>query len=315
MKHSRSKKYYLCIILMSLVPMQQEHASDFKTEAAHVIGATTIVGAIAYATYLHINQPTPAIIPDATTASIQSIIFDLDGVLCTTNKLLAFLEIGIPVTLWEIVNQMEFPSEKILFDSLADVPAKSTYHAYNKGLLIPQIMIDWQINAQSLSAIRTSIYNYLATAHQPESLKNWVLQSAMMMTDPVRFIGTRQTIPTNIKLLHELKEKGYKLYVLSNWDAASFPLFKTTFPEIFMHNGEETFNKIMISGNVGIVKPEASIFKKCLKKFHLTAQNILFIDDEPANVDAAKQLNIHTILCNPKDPQALRNHVIEYLTR
>jgi FMN phosphatase YigB (HAD superfamily) len=313
MKHSNTIKKYFLMILVALLPMQQLTTSGSKLTTTHIISSTAIVGAIAYATYLHLNQPATTTIPHASTSHIKSIVFDLDGVLSATNKLRAFREIGIPVTLWEIADQMQLPSEKILFDALAGVPAVSTYTSYNKGLRMPQIMIDWQTGAQELPIIRKSITDYLAIASQPESLKNWVVQSAMMMTDPTKFIATRQTIPTNIKLLHELKDKDYKLYILSNWDPTSFPLFKETFPEIFMHKGQDTFDGIMISGNVGIVKPEASIFKKCLHTFHLTAKNTLFIDDEPANIVAAQQSNIKTILCNPHNTQALRDHVIEQL--
>lgn len=308
------KKQFL-ILMLALLTIQQTQTSDSNMNRFYTISATAIVAALAYAAHLHINEPTSPTIPDATTSSIQSIIFDIDGVLSTTNKLQSFYEVGIPVTLWEITDQMQLPSEKILFDSLAGVPAISTYKSYNKGLLMPQIMIDWQTGAQSLSTIRTSIYNYLATAHQPESVKNWALQTAMMMTDPARLVNTRQAIQANVTLLHELKDKGYKLYILSNWDATSFPLFKAAFPEIFMHHGKETFDDIIISGDIGIVKPESSIFEKCLKKFHLTAQNSLFIDDEPANIAAANQLNIQTILCDPNNSQTLRDHIIEHLTR
>ncbi len=278
-----------------------------------IIGTAAIIGALGYGAYLHLNQPTPITIPDAKDANIQTIIFDIDGVLSATNKLRAFQEIGLATTLWEIIDQQTLPCEKMLFDALAGVQAVSTYTSYTKGLRIPQILVDWQCGTQSASIIQKSIADYLATSNLPESLKKWVLQSTIMMMHPKLFIATRQTIPANIKMLHELKDKDYKLYILSNWDPASFPLFQATFPEIFMHNNHPTFDGIMISGNVGILKPEIGIFTKCLNDFGLIADQTLFLDDEPTNIATAHQLGIHTILADPNNPQGLHNQVIELL--
>ncbi len=313
MKNNSTIKKQCLLLLIALLPMQQTTPSDYTIQRMYTIGATAIVGTLAYATHLHLSQPATPIIPDATNSTIKSIIFDMDGVLSTTNKLRAFYEVGIPTTLWEIIDQMEFPSEKLLFDALANVPAVSTAHSYTKGLQMPQIMIDWQTGAQSLPAIKKAITDSLTATDKPESIKNWVLQTAMMMTNPKKFVATRQTIPANVELLHQLKEKGYKLYILSNWDPNSFPLFKATFPDIFMHNKQETFDGIMISGNVGLVKPNDAIFEKCLSNFNLTAQTALFIDDEPANVTSAEKLGIRTILSNPHNPKALHDQVIQKL--
>ena len=278
-----------------------------------IICTAAIIGALGYGAYLHLNQSKPSTIPDTKDAKIQTIIFDIDGVLSATNKLRAFQEIGFAATLWEIIDQQTLPCEKMLFDALAGVPAVATYTSYTKGLRIPQIMVDWQCGTQSTAIIQKTITDHLATSNLPESLKKWVLQSTIMMMQPKLFIATRQTIPANIQMLHELKDKGYKLYILSNWDPASFPLFQTTFPEIFMHNNRPTFDGIMISGYVGVLKPEIQIFKKCLTDFDIIAQQSLFIDDEPVNIAAAKQLGIHTILADPNNPQAVRDDVIEQL--
>ena len=314
MQEKRSIKKYSIILLTALLSTAQLTTSNFFTNNnIQLISSAAIIGALGYGAYVQLNQPTPMTIPDAQHAKIQAIIFDIDGVLSTTNKLRAFQEIGFGTTLWEIIDQQTLPCEKMLFDALAGVSAVSTAKSYTKGLQLPQIMIDWQTGAQSAPIIQKSISDYLATSNLPESLKKWVLQSTIMMMNPQLFIATRQTIPANIILLHELKDKGYKLYILSNWDPASFPLFQATFPEIFMHNNSPTFDGIMISGNVGLVKPQAEIFTKCLNHFGLVAEKTLFIDDEPANIASATKLNIHTILANPHNTQAVRDRVIEQL--
>lgn len=252
-------------------------------------------------------------IPHASTSKIKNIVFDLDGVLCQTNKLQAFYEIGIPATLQLIYDLRTFPCEKMLFDTLAGVPALSTAKSYNKGLLLPCIMIDWQTNAQSLHAIQNSVQQYLKDAPFPQSQKNWALQSIRMMTTPVQFIATRQLILDNVQLVHELKSQGYHVYILSNWDKDSFPVFQHQFPELFEYNNHQTFDGIMISGDVGTLKPESKIFHQCLEKFQLNPTTTLFIDDEPANIAGAENLTIQTLLSNPTDTDNLRKNIIKIL--
>jgi beta-phosphoglucomutase-like phosphatase (HAD superfamily) len=316
MQKKPSIKKYFIIFFTALLSTAQLKTNNFLGDHTfQFISSAAIIGALGYAAYLQMNQPAPLTIPDAQHAKIEAIIFDIDGVLSITNKLRAFQEIGFGTTLWEIIDQQTLPSEKMLFDALVDVPAVSTAISYTKGLQIPQIMVDWQAGIQSAPSIQKSITQYLVTSNLPESLKKWVLQSTIMMMNPQLFIATRQTIPANINLPHELKDKGYKLYILSNWDPASFPLFQATFPEIFMHNHKPTFDGIMISGNVGLLKPQAEIFTKCLNDFDLKADKTLFIDDEPANIASATKLKIRTILANPHNTQAVRDELIEQLTR
>jgi FMN phosphatase YigB (HAD superfamily) len=254
-------------------------------------------------------------LPDASKTDIKSIMFDLDGVLCQTNKMKAFYDIGLPVTLNFIYDQQKLPSEKVVFDTLAGVPAKSIYQSYNKGLLMPQILIDWQTGLQSLVEIQETIKIYLQNAPFSESQKSWVMESVMMMTTPARFIGTRQIISANVRLLHELKKAGYKIYILSNWDTQSFPLFQKTFPEIFTYNNAPMFDGIMISGNVGTLKPESRIFKLALEHFNLKPASTIFIDDESANITAAKNYGILTILANPADPASVRTDLMNLLQK
>jgi len=301
MQASKIKAKYIVAMVIASISISQLYSNNLKFDLTNLISG-----------FYHTQKNS---LPDATSTSIKAVVFDLDGVLCQTNKMQAFYDIGLPVTLNFIYDQQKLPSEKVLFDTLAGVPAKSTYKSYNKGLLMPQILIDWQTGVQSLVEIQEAIKAYLQTAPFPESQKNWVMESVMMMTTPTRFIGTRQIISANVRLLHELKKAGYKIYILSNWDTQSFPLFQKTFPEIFTYNNLPMFNGIMISGNVGTLKPESRIFKLALEHFNLKPASTIFIDDESANITAAKNYGICTILANPADPASVRTDLMNLLQK
>ncbi len=252
-------------------------------------------------------------IPQATDSDIKFIIFDINGVLCTTNELQAAYETAGAISRF-ILELRELPSKRVLFDSLADVPAQSPYKVYYSQLYMPQIMIDWKSGAQKPVAIRKAIVDHFKTSKLPEAQKNWALQTALMMTDPERFIKIRKTIPANIALLGALKDKGYKLYVISNWDPNSFRLFQMKFPEVFTYKNQPIFDGIVTSGTAGILKPEPAIFEKCLADHHINPTHALFIDDEPANITTAdKEFGMYTILSNPKDTNKLKADLIDRL--
>ncbi len=55
------------------------------------------------------------------------------------------------------------------------------------------------------------------------------------------------------------------------------------------------FEGIVISGEVGVNKPDPRIFEHLLERFGIEPAKALFIDDSPANIDAATALGFRTI--------------------
>lgn len=59
---------------------------------------------------------------------------------------------------------------------------------------------------------------------------------------------------------------------------------------------ENTFHHIVISSEVGMVKPQPEIFEHMLAKMRIDPAASIFIDDNPKNVTAAQALGIHGIV-------------------
>jgi 2-haloacid dehalogenase len=93
----------------------------------------------------------------------------------------------------------------------------------------------------------------------------------------------------SIKILRELKGRGYPLYGLSNWSAETFPIVRSRY-DFF-----ELFDGIILSGDVKLIKPDPGIFELCLKMTGKPAGECLFIDDSQANIGAAQQIGFDTI--------------------
>ena len=96
------------------------------------------------------------------------------------------------------------------------------------------------------------------------------------------YMGNRKIVCGMVELLKKLKEKGHKLYVLSN--------FSVDFDEIIKKNNFEffsLFDGVFVSSFYQKVKPEGEIFDAFLHKYGLEAEDCFFIDDKEENVEAA----------------------------
>lgn len=96
--------------------------------------------------------------------------------------------------------------------------------------------------------------------------------------------------PRSVKLLKRLKEQGYGIYGLTNWSAETIPLAYAKYDFFSLFDG------IVVSGEEKIIKPDPEIFRILLERYNLTAEDTLFIDDSPANIEAARRLGFRTIL-------------------
>lgn len=96
--------------------------------------------------------------------------------------------------------------------------------------------------------------------------------------------------PRSVELLRRLKEQGYGIYGLTNWSAETIPIAFAKY-DFF-----KLFDGIVVSGEEKLIKPDLKIYRILLDRYNLIAENTLFIDDSPANIEAARQLGFQTIL-------------------
>lgn len=82
----------------------------------------------------------------------------------------------------------------------------------------------------------------------------------------------------------------YKLALLSN--SASEYLRD----ELARYDLEKYFDEIVISSEVGLIKPEPEVFEHIMQKLGVRPEECIFTDDNPKNTDAAQKLGIHGIV-------------------
>ena len=100
----------------------------------------------------------------------------------------------------------------------------------------------------------------------------------------------------NVNLALKLKQKGYPIYLLSNFPGDQFEKYR------LQNSFLDEFDDRIISGDVGLAKPDIKIYQLAIKKFNLNPEESLFIDDKIENTKGAEQAGIKTIqLQNPED--------------
>jgi 2-haloacid dehalogenase len=109
-------------------------------------------------------------------------------------------------------------------------------------------------------------------------------------------------ISGTVDVLAELRAAGVRLIALSNWSAEMFPIARARFDFLAWFEG------IVISGEVGVNKPDRRIFEHLAAQFEIEPETALFIDDSPANVDAASALGFRVIQFT--DATALRLQLV-----
>jgi len=89
------------------------------------------------------------------------------------------------------------------------------------------------------------------------------------------------------ELVERAKVGGYKTALLSNsWGMELYPIDRI----------RELFDVVVISGEVGLRKPDPDIFKLTVDKLGLEADACVFVDDHPGHLKAAQAAGMTTVL-------------------
>jgi 2-haloacid dehalogenase len=108
----------------------------------------------------------------------------------------------------------------------------------------------------------------------------------------------RGEITGSVEILAELRNKGHRLHALTNWSAETFPIARRRFDFL------KWFEDIVVSGEVGLAKPDPRIFALTIERCRLNPARTVFVDDSLVNVEAGRDAGMHTL--HFRDPQQLR---------
>ena len=101
-------------------------------------------------------------------------------------------------------------------------------------------------------------------------------------------------IEENVKILEEVKELGYRTYILSNYIIEAFSYISSKYSFLSLFDGQ------IISGVEKVIKPEKAIYELLLSRYNLAPEESLFIDDILFFLKPAKKLGMKTIWNRPE---------------
>lgn len=113
----------------------------------------------------------------------------------------------------------------------------------------------------------------------------------------IKFILTKEYLPKSYPLLEEnfnyikaLKDKGYKLFLLTNITEDSYNYINETI------NINSIFTGGIYSYQEHLIKPNPEIYELIIKRFSLNKNETIFFDDKEKNVKAAKETGLKSIV-------------------
>ncbi|WP_147200406.1 glucose-1-phosphatase [Pantoea sp. CCBC3-3-1] len=96
--------------------------------------------------------------------------------------------------------------------------------------------------------------------------------------------------PEVIQLMKKLRERGDRVVILSNTNRLHCSFWPTQYPEV-----QQAADKLYLSQDMGMRKPEARIYQQVLREEGVTADRAIFFDDNQENIDAARAAGIQSI--------------------
>jgi 2-haloacid dehalogenase len=99
----------------------------------------------------------------------------------------------------------------------------------------------------------------------------------------------RGEIAGTVAVVEALRARGRRLYALTNFSTETFPQARARCPSLAL------FEDVIVSGEVGLVKPDPRIFALAVERCRIDPARTVFVDDIPANVVAAQAHGFHAL--------------------
>jgi len=194
--------------------------------------------------------------PEIQSSKIKNIIFDLGGVLLNINPLLSLIE----------------------FEKISGLDQKEL----TMRLLSENIFEKFETGKLNNTQFRSELCRIInIKASDSEIDRAW---NTLLLDFPQH----------RVELVKQLR-KNYRIFLLSNTNNIHFDHYTREFNEKYGFRMTDLFEKLFLSHEIGIHKPDAGIYTYVLQNDGIVASETVFFDDSLANIEAAALQGIQGI--------------------
>ncbi len=134
----------------------------------------------------------------------------------------------------------------------------------------------------------------LGIIDRPKLMNQYSLEPGMTQEELKKLFTmieeTQEVLPGAYQLLEELHSKGFQLYSITDNTKELIAYHRKH--SNFMH----FFKDVVVSAEIGVLKPAREIYQELLERNNLTADSCVFFDDMELNVRGANAVGINGIL-------------------
>lgn len=198
--------------------------------------------------------------------------------------------------------------QRVFYDHARSLPAtreaRSIYATSplydDKGNKLPPIMIDLMIGNIDAKTLYKNIENMVGCSSYDKRLA--LIVARMLLSENLSTI-LKPSVEM-FALVRACKENGNKVIVLSNLDKDVIALLKQKHPILF-----SLFDEVVVSGEVHMAKPCKNIYTYVEKLMQADPQDLLLIDDQKENCDAAETAG-WSVFKFTQNPKALKKYLV-----
>ena len=157
------------------------------------------------------------------------------------------------------------------------------------------VPMSWHGEFDAGKAFATGVEERIALyPHEADLIRAWNERWPEMFTGPIE---------GSVAIMCELKNAGVSLFGITNYNREKFDEDASRF-EFY-----RWFDEIVVSGDVGMVKPDSRIYRLLIERVGFDPARGVFIDDRLENVRAAEAVGL--VGHHFTDPEALRVALLE----
>lgn len=94
----------------------------------------------------------------------------------------------------------------------------------------------------------------------------------------------------SIPWIKEMKKRGYRVYILSNWSKPAYDACQDTALSFLPF-----VDGVVFSYQEFVIKPDKKIYELICNRYHINPAEAVFLDDSEANIKSAREYGLHAI--------------------